>query len=69
MGKAVIRNSYEASQAFGKKKKSACRLYFYVHKAKKLGLGDVKSPTSSCPCIYRAELALPYATYPEPMPT
>ena len=36
---------------------------------KKLGLGDAKSPTSSCPCIYRAELALTYATYPEPMPT
>lgn len=36
---------------------------------KKLGLGDAKSPTSSCPCIYRAELALPYATYPELMPT
>ena len=35
---------------------------------KKLGLGDAKSPTSSRPCIYRAELALPYATYPEPMP-
>ena len=40
-------------QAVGIKKQFTCGLLFICHKAGMLGLGDGKSPTSSCPCIYR----------------
>ena len=49
MGKAVIRNSYEVSQAFGKKIKSACRLYFYVHKAEEAGAWGCQIPNKFLP--------------------
>ena len=45
----MIRNSYEASQAFGKKIKYACRLYFLDHKAVEAGAWGCQIPNKFLP--------------------
>lgn len=48
-GKSCDTKFLRSQPSLWQKIKSACRLYFYVHKAKKLGLGDVKSPNKFLP--------------------